>query len=108
MRFQSAKATLEPQKYVTDRTVWTENILLVSGRLVLLQNCFLEMLNCLKQNCPNCSKFQNKTLASFQRLVSCFYCFGHKTHNSKWGIFRFKSEVDPPLRIVVNIEIKYV
>ena len=26
-------ATLEPQKYVIARTVWTENILLVSGRL---------------------------------------------------------------------------
>ena len=28
-------ATLEPQKYVTAKTVWTEIILLVSGRLVI-------------------------------------------------------------------------
>ena len=34
MRFDSAMATLDPQKYVIARTVWTENILLVSGRLV--------------------------------------------------------------------------
>ena len=34
MRFHSAMATLEPQKYVIARTVGTENILLVSGRLV--------------------------------------------------------------------------
>ena len=34
MRFRSAMTTLEPQKYVIARTVWTENILLVSGRLV--------------------------------------------------------------------------
>ena len=36
MRFHSAMATLEPQKYVIARTVWTENILLVSGRFVYL------------------------------------------------------------------------
>ena len=35
MRFHSAMAHLESQKYVIARTVWTENILLVSGRLVL-------------------------------------------------------------------------
>ena len=34
MRFHRGMATLEPQKYVIARTVWTENILLVSGRLV--------------------------------------------------------------------------
>ena len=34
-------ATLEPQKYVIVRTVWTGNILLVSGRLVLNKSCFL-------------------------------------------------------------------
>ena len=34
MRFHSAIATLEPQKYVITSTVGTENILLVSGRLV--------------------------------------------------------------------------
>ena len=34
MRFHSAMATFEPQKYVIARTVGTENILLVSGRLV--------------------------------------------------------------------------
>ena len=38
MRFHSAMATLEPQKYVIAGTVGTENILLVSGRLVL-QDC---------------------------------------------------------------------
>ena len=35
MRFHSAMATLEPQKYVIAGTVGTEIILLVSGRLVL-------------------------------------------------------------------------
>ena len=35
VRFHSAMATLEPQKYVVARTVWTWNIVLVSGRLVL-------------------------------------------------------------------------
>ena len=34
MRFHSAMATPGPQKYVIARTFWTENILLVSGRLV--------------------------------------------------------------------------
>ena len=34
MPFHSAMATLEPQKYVIAGTVGTENILLVSGRLV--------------------------------------------------------------------------
>ena len=34
MRFHSAMATLESQKYVIARTVWTENIPLVSGHLV--------------------------------------------------------------------------
>ena len=34
MRFHSAMATLEPQKYVIAGTVGTEIILLVSGRLV--------------------------------------------------------------------------
>ena len=33
-RFHSVMATLESQKYVIAWTVWTENILLVSGRLV--------------------------------------------------------------------------
>ena len=37
MRFHSAMATLEPQKYVIARTFWTENMLLVSGRLVFNQ-----------------------------------------------------------------------
>ena len=37
-RFHSAMATLEPQKYVIARTVGTENILLVSGRLVKIKN----------------------------------------------------------------------
>ena len=34
MRFQSAMATLEREKNVIAKTVWTKNILLVSGRLV--------------------------------------------------------------------------
>ena len=34
MRFHSTMATLEPQKYVIAGTVGTEDILLVSGRLV--------------------------------------------------------------------------
>ena len=34
LRFHSAMATHEPQKYVIAATVGTENILLVSGRLV--------------------------------------------------------------------------
>ena len=34
MRFHSALVTIEPQHYVVVRTSWTENILLVSGRLV--------------------------------------------------------------------------
>ena len=34
MRFHSAMATVEPQKYVIAGTVGTENILLVSWRLV--------------------------------------------------------------------------
>ena len=38
MRFHSAMATLEPQKYVTAGTVGTENILLFSGRLVIETN----------------------------------------------------------------------
>ena len=33
MRFHSTMATLEPQKYVKARTVGTDKILLVSGRL---------------------------------------------------------------------------
>ena len=37
MRFHSAMATLEPQKYVIAGTVGTENFLLVSGRLVMVQ-----------------------------------------------------------------------
>ena len=36
MRFHSAIATLEPQKYVIAGTVGTENILLVSGGLVTI------------------------------------------------------------------------
>ena len=39
MHFHSAVATLEPQKYVFARTVGTENILLVSGRLVCFFFC---------------------------------------------------------------------
>ena len=35
MRFDSAMATIEPQKNVVARTVWTENILLVSVGLVV-------------------------------------------------------------------------
>ena len=34
MRFHSAMATLESQKFVIARTVWKENILVVSGRLI--------------------------------------------------------------------------
>ena len=34
MRFRSAMATRESQKNVMARTVWTEIILLISGRLV--------------------------------------------------------------------------
>ena len=34
MRFHRAMATLEPQKYVIAGTVGTENIPLISGRLV--------------------------------------------------------------------------
>ena len=45
MRFHSAMATLEPQKYVIAGTVGTENILLVSGRLVLI-----DKINTLKIN----------------------------------------------------------
>ena len=41
MRFHKAMATLEPQKYVIARTVWTENILVVSGRLVFRENWFI-------------------------------------------------------------------
>ena len=37
MRFHSSIATLESQNNVIPRAVWTENILLVRGRLVL--NC---------------------------------------------------------------------
>ena len=49
MRFHSAMATLEPQKYVLAITVWTENILLVSRRLVIksdriLRNNFTERI----------------------------------------------------------------
>ena len=43
MRLHSAMTTLEPQKYVIAGTVGTENILLVSGRLVVilsLENLF--------------------------------------------------------------------
>ena len=36
MRFHSAMATLEPQNYVIAVIVGTENILLVSGRLVII------------------------------------------------------------------------
>ena len=36
MRFVRAMATLKPQKYVIARTVWTETILLGSGRLVYI------------------------------------------------------------------------
>ena len=36
MRFHSSMATLEPQKYVIAGTVGTGNILLVSGRLVII------------------------------------------------------------------------
>ena len=38
MRFHSALATLEPQKYFVARTVWTESILLVIWRLVINLN----------------------------------------------------------------------
>ena len=38
MRFHSAMATLQPQKYVPAGTVGTENILLVSGRLFKFKN----------------------------------------------------------------------
>ena len=38
MRFHSAMATLEPQKYVIAGTVGTENILLVNGRLVFFHS----------------------------------------------------------------------
>ena len=34
MHFDSALATLEPQNYVLEGTVWTENMLLVTVRLV--------------------------------------------------------------------------
>ena len=43
MRFHSAIATLEPQKYVIARTVGTESILLVSGRLAW--NILMKRLN---------------------------------------------------------------
>ena len=44
MRFHSAMATLETQKYVIAGTVGTENTLLVSGRVV-----FQYSFKCLKQ-----------------------------------------------------------
>ena len=37
-RFHSAMATLEPQNVIAE-TVWTENIVLVSRRLVIVQVC---------------------------------------------------------------------
>ena len=40
MRFHSAMATVEPQKNVIARKVGTENILLVSGRLVPKNNVY--------------------------------------------------------------------
>ena len=36
LRFHSAIDTLESQKYVLARTFWTENILLVGKRLVII------------------------------------------------------------------------
>ena len=36
MRFHGALAPLEPQIYFVARPVWTENVLLVSGRLVIV------------------------------------------------------------------------
>ena len=57
MRFDSAVATLEPQKYVIAGTVGTENILLVSGRLV----CNREGRDC--ENVTNQRRFVSHNLA---------------------------------------------
>ena len=43
MRFHITMATLEAQKYVIARTVWTKNILLGSERLVSSSSCFLQL-----------------------------------------------------------------
>ena len=52
MGIHSAIATLEPQKYVISRTFWTENILLVRGRLVQKQNVFSRWGRNSKQGVP--------------------------------------------------------
>ena len=38
MHLHNTLATLEPQNYVVARTAWTENMLLLSGRLVEYQH----------------------------------------------------------------------
>ena len=50
MRFHSAMAPLEPQKYAIARTVGTENILLVSGRLVIIIHLLFTKTVLVKQN----------------------------------------------------------
>ena len=74
MHFDSATATLEPQKLVIARTVGMENILLVSGRLVIFFLCtflrvtqylllfpFME-LTCQQQFCLPIIPFSNYSL----------------------------------------------
>ena len=69
MRFHSAMATLEPQKYVISGTVGTENILLVSGRL----KNFALWVEVINAKSPRRWFFDHSTKLSKQ-LMQLFCC----------------------------------
>ena len=76
MRFHSAMATLEPQKYAIAGTVGTENILLVSGRLVYFPTHIFHYL------CNRVVFFSRPSHENFKFLKNCPYDF-HKILHSQ-------------------------
>ena len=77
-------ATLESQKYVIARTVWTENILLVSGRLVENSIC-CKILKTLKRGPFGDIKNVSKSLTKFKlQAFKNFWSSGRLEPTSFW------------------------
>ena len=97
MRFHSAMATLESQKYVIARTGRTENILLVSGRLVFILYTMVstsKLVHCaddtfdrneevLQKNIIFACQGTILTLTKGAVALRCFSCTVKKTSSRK-------------------------
>ena len=72
MRFHSAMATLEPQKYVLAITVWTKNILLVSRRLVIKSDRILRY------------KFTERIFGTYTKFITKEFCMKYQNSFGKF------------------------